>query len=39
MLGGPVAGMTAGIAPIVIICSAGAVWFLAKCGSSRRDAA
>jgi len=34
-VGGPVAGMTAGIAPIILICSAGAAWFLAKCGSSR----
>jgi hypothetical protein len=34
MVGGPVAGMTAGIAPIILICSVGAVWFLAKCGPS-----
>ena len=38
-VGGPVAGMTAGIAPIILVCSAGAVWCLAKCGSSRRAAA
>jgi hypothetical protein len=39
LVGGPVAGMAVGIAPIIVASSAGAVWFLAKCGSSRRDAA
>jgi hypothetical protein len=31
-VGGAVAGMSLGVSPIVITCSAGAVWFLAKCG-------
>jgi len=39
LVGGPVAGMAVGIAPIIVVSSVGAVWFLAKCGSSRRDAA
>jgi MFS family permease len=40
VLGGPLAGMLAGMGPVILACSAGAIWFLAKTSGNRlpRDA-
>jgi len=32
LVGGPVTGMALGVAPLIIVCSFGAVWFLARAG-------
>jgi hypothetical protein len=40
VLGGPFAGMLAGMGPVIVTCTAGAIWFLAKIAGKQapRDA-